>query len=73
MAHKLSFDAEQFLAMSVEDRVQLCRQMAERAQELADAAAPKFRADYLEIAKHWLTLADEMERAASGAKIETGH
>jgi hypothetical protein len=73
MAHQLSFDAEQFLAMSARDRVQLCRQMAERAQELADAAQPKYRASYLEIAKQWLMLADEMERAASGAKIKTGH
>ena len=73
MAHKLSFDAEQFLAMSVEDRVRLCRQMAERAQELADAAAPKYRADYSEIAKHWLMLADDMERVESETKIKTSH
>jgi len=73
MAHQLSFDAEQFLAMPVKDRVQLCRQMAERAQELADAARPNYRDSYLEIAKQWLMLADEMERAESGAKIKTGH
>ena len=50
MADKLSFDAETFLSLPDKDRVQLCRKLAERAEKLADAAAPKYRASYLEIA-----------------------
>jgi len=73
MTHELSFDAEQFLAMPVKDRVRMCRQQAERAQELADAGQPKYRDSYLEIAKQWLTLADEMGRAASEANTKTSH
>ena len=61
----LDFEAETFLALSVKDRVQLCRRLAERAQELADAADPNYRASYLEIARNWLELADEMQRIAS--------
>jgi hypothetical protein len=48
---KLTFDAEQFLALPVKDRVRLCRQLAARAQELADAAESEASLAYLEIAK----------------------
>ena len=65
MATELFFDAEQFLALSTKDRVNLCKRLAERAQELADAAAPKYRGNYLDIAKNWLQLADEMERVVT--------
>jgi len=65
MATELFFDAEQFLALSTKDRVNLCKRLAERAQELADAAAPKYRDNYLDIAKNWLQLADEMERVVT--------
>ena len=64
MADNLDFDAETFLALPVKDRVHLCRRLAERAQELADAAGPMFRVGYLEIARNWLELADEMQRVA---------
>ena len=65
MATELFFNAEQFLALSTKDRVNLCKRLAERAQELADAAAPKYRDNYLDIAKNWLQLADEMERVVT--------
>jgi hypothetical protein len=42
--------------------VELCKRLAERAQELADTAGPNYRASYSDIAKHWLQLAEEMER-----------
>ena len=74
VADNLSFDAEQFLALPAKDRVRLCKHLAERAQELADAAEPKHRPAYLEIAKQWLTLADEIERVASESEsVKTSH
>ncbi len=68
MAVNLDFDAETFLILPVKDRVHLCKRLAERAQELADAAEPKYRVSYLEIARNWLQLADEMQRFASMEK-----
>jgi hypothetical protein len=65
MDTELSFNAETFLALPIEERVQLCRRFAQQAQELADSAAPNYRADYLDIARSWLQLATEMERAAA--------
>jgi len=46
------------------ERVQLCKRLAQSAQSLADAAAPKFREGYLNIARSWLQLAAEMEGGA---------
>ena len=68
MADNLDFDAETFLALPIKDRVHLCKRLAERAQELADAAEPMYRESYLEIARSWLELADEMQRIAAMAK-----
>jgi len=56
------FDAETFLALSVKQRVDLCKRWAERAQELASAAGRPHSESYLDIAASWLQLADEMER-----------
>ena len=70
MADNLDFDAETFLALPVKDRVRLCKRLAERAQELADAADPTYRVGYLEIARNWLELADEMQRVASMVKAK---
>jgi len=65
MANEPAFDAATFLALSVGDRVELCKRLAKHAQELADRAGPDYRASYLDIAKNWLQLAEEMERVGS--------
>ena len=62
MPSDLNFDAEAFQKLPVADRVQLCRHLAERAQALADGAAPNHRDTYAEIARQWLMLAADMER-----------
>jgi len=67
MATELTFDAETFLALPINERINLCKRLAARAQELADSAAPNYRASYLDISKSWLQLAAEMERAGSFA------
>jgi hypothetical protein len=61
----LEFNAEEFSKLPVRQRVKLCRSMAEHANALAQKASSKYRAYYLEIAKQWLTLADEMEQSVS--------
>ena len=63
MSDDLEFNAEEFLKLPVRQRVKLCRTMAEHANALAQNASAKYRAYYLEIAKQWLTLADEMEQS----------
>ncbi|HYM18554.1 MAG TPA: hypothetical protein VEU06_08330 [Micropepsaceae bacterium] len=68
MSDDLEFKAEEFLKLPVGQRVKLCRTMTEHANALAQKASPKYRAYYLEIAKQWLTLADEMERSINPKK-----
>jgi hypothetical protein len=55
------FSPERFWALSPEERVQRCRQMALVADQLAANAGDTVRADYLAIARQWRDLADEME------------
>ncbi len=62
MAGDLDFNAKEFLELDVDDRARRCRLLAQRAQELAESADPNFRNAYLEIAKQWLLLAQNMER-----------
>ena len=64
MTDGLDFNARTFLAKSAPERIILCCRLAERAQELAEAADPKFRDRYLEIAGHWLALAQQMQSEA---------
>ena len=56
-----------FEALSPDERVSLCRRMADEASELAKRASPNFRAAYTILAIEWLMLADEIARAAMGA------
>ena len=67
MTDGLDFDARTFLAKPASERIILCCRLAERAQELGDAADPKFRDRYLEIASHWLALAQQMQSDADDA------
>ena len=62
MVDEPHLDAAAFLALSVRERVRLCRRWAKRAQQLADRAEPQYRAEYAEIAEHWFHIAAEMER-----------
>ena len=57
----MDFDAEAFLKLPLQERVKLCRTLAERANKLAASASPKYRGFYSEIAKQWLMLAEEMQ------------
>ncbi len=44
------------------ERVTWCRQMASEAEQLAEAADTRVRTAYIELARQWSALADEIER-----------
>jgi hypothetical protein len=51
-------------ALSLSAPVNICREMAAQAERLAASeATPARRAKYLDLARQWSELADEMERA----------
>jgi hypothetical protein len=58
----LDFNAEEFMRMSHDERIGICRQLAVRARELAELGDVKHRSSYLKIAAEWDKLADEMKR-----------
>jgi hypothetical protein len=60
MSNAVNFDANQFLTLSPKERARRCRSMAEHARELALESSSGHRAEYLNIAKHWRMLADEI-------------
>jgi hypothetical protein len=55
-------DAGETLALSAP--INMCREMAAEAQRLAASdATPERRAKFLDLARQWTELADDMERA----------
>ena len=59
------FKADDFARLTPSERVIWCRRMAAEADRLAQAASPRVRAAYVELAKQWLQLAAEIERESS--------
>ena len=55
------FDAEGFINLSRDERIAKCRQMATEAERLAAGKRSEMRASYLDLAKQWSDLANEME------------
>lgn len=60
-----NFKADDFSRLTPSERVTWCRRMAAEAGRLADAASPRVRAAYVELANQWTSLADEIERESS--------
>jgi len=60
-----NFKADEFSQLTPSERVVWCRRMAAEAERLADAASPRVRTAYVELAKQWTALADEIERETS--------
>ena len=56
------FDVGGFINLSHEQRIAKCREMAIEAQHLAAGKNSDVRASYLDLARKWSELADEMER-----------
>jgi hypothetical protein len=61
MSDGLDFSVEDYNRMPMAERIRLCRRLAQRAEQLA-AADPRRRDTYLQIAKGWIALAENMER-----------
>jgi hypothetical protein len=57
-----NFKANEFSRLPLSERVNWCRQMAAEAERLAEAASPRVRMAYVELAKQWTALANEIER-----------
>ena len=60
-----NFKADEFSRLAPSERVASCRRMAAEAERLAEAASPRIRSAYVELAKQWTTLASEIERETS--------
>jgi hypothetical protein len=56
------FDAGGFINLSREQRIAKCREMAVEAERLASGKSSEMRASYLDLARKWSDLADEMQR-----------
>jgi hypothetical protein len=61
----IDFCADEFLMLSVDGRIRMCRALAENAREVAASTVPSLRSDYMQLAHHWSELADEMEKLAA--------
>jgi hypothetical protein len=59
------FKADEFSRLTPSERATWCRRMAAEAESLADAASPRVRAAYVELAKQWTALANEIEQETS--------
>ena len=57
-----NFKAQEFLTLSPVERVNLCRRMAQEAENLAAGASGELRTAYADLAKQWTLLAREISR-----------
>ena len=57
-----NFKADEFSRLMPTERVAWCRRMAAEAERLAEAASPRVRTAYVELANQWTALANEIER-----------
>jgi len=61
MIMSVEFSPDEFWAATPKERIVKCREMAAQAEWLAANAGSEARKGYLELAKQWRDLADEME------------
>jgi hypothetical protein len=54
------FRGDEFLHMTIEDRIRQCRALAEDAAYQARLADRDMRLEYAALAQHWSDLADEL-------------
>jgi len=57
------FESNEWATLSVEARIRRCRLMAAEAVAFAQTDHTSMRQRYLELAKQWTDLADDMERS----------
>jgi hypothetical protein len=77
-AVELEFNPDEWHRLAPSERVQRCQDYAEHARQLSIGAAPELKAGYLDLSRHWLALAEEIDRYAqegggpSSAGLQTG-
>jgi hypothetical protein len=59
------FRGDEFLRMTVEDRIRHCRALADDAKYQATMADRDMRLEYMALAQHWTDLADELQKQAT--------
>ena len=61
MAPELAFNAEEWKTLTARERIGRCLVYAEQAKALGESASTEIREAYLDMSRHWLTLAHEIE------------
>ena len=61
-AVELEFDPVEWQRLGSRERVQRCIEFAENARQLSARAAEELKTVYLELSRHWLALAQEIEK-----------
>jgi hypothetical protein len=59
---ELEFDPEEWQRLGSSERVERCLAFAENARKLSARAEPDLKKSYLELSRHWLALAEEIQR-----------
>ena len=61
MGIELDFDAEEWKTLTARERISRCLVFAEQAKRLGENASAGIREAYLDLSRHWLALAHEVE------------
>jgi len=66
VALELDFSAEEWKTLTKTERIGRCLGYAEHAKLLGESAAAEIREAYLDLSRHWLALAHEIETNGLG-------
>jgi hypothetical protein len=66
VAIDLEFNAEEWKALTMRERIKRCLVYAEHAKLLGETAPADMREAYLDLSQHWLALAHEIETTRFG-------
>ena len=66
MATELDFSAEEWKTLTTRERIRRCLAYSEQAKALGESAPEETREAYLDLSRHWLALAHEMETNGLG-------
>jgi hypothetical protein len=65
VAIDLDFSAEEWKTLTTRERIGRCLAYAEQAKLLGESASAETREAYLDLSRHWLALAHEIETTRS--------
>jgi hypothetical protein len=57
----LNFNVEEWTTLAARERISRCLGYAEQAKLLGESASAEIREAYLDLSRHWLALAHEIE------------